>query len=53
MIDLYHADANYILFGNIPNELRVRGLPDILIQKLYFIINEYYDSLEHKNDYNS
>ena len=48
MVDLYHADANYILFGNIPNELRFRNLPDILIQKLYFIINEYYDSIEDK-----
>ena len=48
MVDLYHADANYILFGNIPNELRFRNLPDILIQKLYFIINEYYESIEDK-----
>ena len=53
MIDLYHADANYILFGNIPNELRLRNLPDILIQKLYFIINEYYASIEHTKDFNS
>ena len=53
MIDLYHADANYVLFGNIPNELRVRHLPDILIQKLYFIINEYYESVEYNEDYNS
>lgn len=53
MIDLYHADANYILFGNIQNETIFRNLPDVLIQKLYFIINDYYETLELNKDYKS
>lgn len=51
MIDLYHADANYILFGDIPNELKLKNLPDILIQKIYILINEYYESLDINQNY--
>ena len=52
MVDLYHADANYILFGNVSNELILKNLPDVLIQKIYIIINEYYDTLELNKNYN-
>lgn len=48
LIDLYRADANYILFGYGRKSIITEGLPEYMIEKIYIMIKEYEDSIEKK-----
>lgn len=41
LIEFYCEDANYILYGKTKRCINVSGLPEHIIQKIYFFIAEY------------
>lgn len=41
LIEIYSADANYILFGKHMKVIHVEGLPEHCIEEIYLLISRY------------